>query len=136
MVYGTIEAFAADHLHQIFDMKDVRTDRSYQCIIIDDVDSLLLDQGVQLIYLSSPMVSMQHLNILLAMIWGHAHQCGFLSTGHQTSIQSPPASFFRAIYDSFDTEEITNPMDILRIAEESKIVPEGLTEDIFKSEKD
>ncbi|CAL8242640.1 unnamed protein product, partial [Merluccius merluccius] len=45
VVYGTIEAFAADHLRQIFEMKDVRPDRSYQCIIIDEVDSLLLDQG-------------------------------------------------------------------------------------------
>ncbi|CAL8238094.1 unnamed protein product, partial [Merluccius merluccius] len=45
VVYGTIEAFAADHLRQIFEMKDVRPDRSYQCIIIDEVDSLMLDQG-------------------------------------------------------------------------------------------
>ncbi|XP_018515822.1 uncharacterized protein LOC108872552 [Lates calcarifer] len=136
VVYGTIEAFAADHLRQIFEMKDVRTDRSFQCIIIDEVDSLLLDQGVQMTYLSSPMVSMQHLNIILAMIWSHVSQYGFLSTGHRTFVQGPPASFFKAIFDSIDTEEINDPMDILRIAEESKIVPEGFTEDIYKSEKD
>ncbi|XP_071348600.1 uncharacterized protein [Trachinotus anak] len=136
VVYGTIEAFAADHLRQIFEMKDVRTDRSYQCIIIDEVDSLLLDQGVQLTYLSSPMISMQHLNIILTMIWGHVSQYGLLSTRHQTFIQGPPASFFKAIFDSIDTEEINDPMDILSIAEESKIVPEGFTEDFYKSEKD
>ncbi|KAI4889691.1 hypothetical protein NFI96_028999, partial [Prochilodus magdalenae] len=138
VVYGTIEAFAADHLRQVFEMKDVRPDRSYQCIIIDEVDSLLLDQGVQLTYLSSPMVSMQHLNIILAMIWGHVSQYGFLSTGHQTFVQGPPASFFNAIFDSIDTEgtEIDKPMDILCIAEESNIVPEGFTEDFFKSGKD
>ncbi|KAJ8366818.1 hypothetical protein AAFF_G00342010 [Aldrovandia affinis] len=84
VVYGTIETFAADHLRQTFEMKDVRPDRGYQCIIIDEVDSLLLDQGVQLTYLSSPMVSMQHLNIILAMIWSSVSQYGFLSTGHQT----------------------------------------------------
>ncbi|XP_044068809.1 uncharacterized protein LOC122883754 [Siniperca chuatsi] len=119
-------------------MKDVRPDRSYQCIIIDEVDSLLLDQGVQLTYLSSPMVSMKHLNIILAMIWGHVSQYGFLSAGHQTFVQAPPASFFKAIFDSIDTEEtdINDPMDILRIAEESNTVPKGFTEDLFKSEKD
>lgn len=138
VVYGTIEAFAADHLRQIFEMKDVRPDRGYQCIIIDEVDSLLLDQGVQLTYLSSPMVSMQHLNIILAMIWGHVSQYGFLSSGRQTFVQGPPASFFKAIFDSIDTEEteINDPMDILRIAEESNTVPKGFTEEIYTSEKE
>ncbi|XP_028282490.1 uncharacterized protein LOC114449221 [Parambassis ranga] len=138
VVYGTIEAFAADHLRQIFEMKDVRPDRKYQCIIIDEVDSLLLDQGVQLTYLSSPMVSMQHLNTILAMIWGHVSQYGFLSAGNKTFVQSPPASFFKAIFDSMNTEEteIDDPMDILQIAEETNIVPKGFTEDIHKSEKD
>ncbi|XP_073339951.1 uncharacterized protein [Pagrus major] len=138
VVYGTIEAFAADHLRQTFEMKDVRPDRSYQCIIIDEVDSLLLDQGVQMTYLSSPMVSMQHLNTILAMIWSQVSQYGFLSAGQQTFVRGPPASFFKAIFDSMNTEEtdIKDPMDILRIAEESKIVPEGYTEDICNSGKD
>ncbi|TKS66073.1 hypothetical protein D9C73_000129 [Collichthys lucidus] len=138
VVYGTIEAFAADHLRQIFEMKDVRPDRSYQCIIIDEVDSLLLDQGVQLTYLSSPMVSMQHLNIILAMIWGNVSQYGFLSTGHQSFVQGPPASFFKAIFDSIDTEEteINDPMDILHIAEKLNTVPKGFTEELYRSEKD
>ncbi|XP_014185304.2 uncharacterized protein LOC106632424 [Haplochromis burtoni] len=136
VVYGTIEAFAADHLRQIFEMKDVRADRNFQCIIIDEVDSLLLDQGVQLTYLSSPMVSMQHLNIILTMIWSHVSQYGFLSTGHQTFVRGPPASFFKAIYDSMNTEdtEISDPMAILTIAEESNIVPKGFSEEIYKSE--
>ncbi|MEQ2230107.1 hypothetical protein ILYODFUR_025871 [Ilyodon furcidens] len=138
IVYGTIEAFAADHLRQIFEMKDVRPDRNYQCIIIDEVDSLLLDQGVQLTYLSSPMVSMDHLNTILAMIWGQVQQYGFLSSGHQTFVQGPPASFFKAIFDSINTEEteIDDPLDILRIAEETNTVPQGFTEDLHKGEKE
>ncbi|KAI4885536.1 hypothetical protein NFI96_024025 [Prochilodus magdalenae] len=138
VVYGTIEAFAADHLRQVFEMKDIRPDRRYQCIITDEVDSLLLDQGVQLTYLSSPMVSMQHLNSILAMIWGHVSQYGFLSTGHQTFVQGPPTSFFKAIFDSINTEgtEIKDPTDVLHIAEELQIVPQGFTEDILRSEKD
>ncbi|XP_014887490.1 uncharacterized protein LOC106947176 [Poecilia latipinna] len=137
IIYGTIETFAADHLRQIFEMKDVRPDRSYECIIIDEVDSLLLDQGVQLTYLSSPLVCMEHLNTILAMIWGHVQQYGFLMSEHQTFVQGPPASFFRAIFDSINTEEseINDPLDILRIAEETKTVPEGFTEDIHKGDK-
>ncbi|XP_030264389.1 uncharacterized protein LOC115576041 [Sparus aurata] len=138
VVYGTIEAFAADHLRQVFEMKDVRPDRSYECIIVDEVDSLLLDQGVQMTYLSSPMVSMQHLNIILAMIWGHVSQYGFLSAGQETFVRGPPASFFKAIFDSMNTEgtHINDPTDILRIAEESNTVPKGFTENICNGEKD
>ena len=138
VVYGTVEAFAADHLRQIFEMKDVRPDRDYQCVIIDEVDSLLLDQGVQHTYLSSPMVSMQHLNIVLAMIWGHVSQYGILSTGYKTFIQGPPASFYKAIFDSIDSDEneIDDPTDILQIAEVLEIVPGGFTKNIFQKGKD
>lgn len=137
VVYGTVEVFAADHLRQVFEMKDVRPDRDYHCVIIDEVDSLLLDQGVQLTYLSSPMVSMQHLNIILATIWGNVSQYGMLSTGSQTFVQGPPASFFKVIFDSIDTDEteINDPLDILHIAEVSRIVPEGFTKNIYTKDE-
>ncbi|XP_063049275.1 uncharacterized protein LOC134443419 [Engraulis encrasicolus] len=138
VVYGTIGTFAADHLRQTFEMKDVRSDRGYQCVIVDEVDSLLLDEGVQMTYLSSPVVSMQHLNTLLAMIWTHVSQYGYLATENQTFVQGPPASFFKAIFDAIDTdnEEIEDAMDVLGIAESCGIVPQGFTEDIYKSDKD
>ncbi|KAG5849649.1 hypothetical protein ANANG_G00113160 [Anguilla anguilla] len=138
IIYGTVETYAADHLRQTFEMKDVRPDRGYKCIIIDEVDLLLLDQGIQVTYLSSSMVSMQHLNIILTMIWGHVCQYSLLSAGYETLIGGPPASFYKAIFDSMDTEgtEIDDPMDILQIAEECGIVPKGFTEEIYKSEKD
>ncbi|KAM6919227.1 uncharacterized protein FYW49_008750 [Xenentodon cancila] len=137
VVYGTIDSFAADHLRQIFEMKDVRPNRSYQCIIIDEVDSLLLDQGVQMTYLSNPMVAMQHLNTILTMIWSHVCQYGFLSSQHKTFVQGPPASFFKAIFDAISTEEteINDPMDILQIAEQTNTVPVGFTEETYKSGK-
>lgn len=53
-------------------------------------------------------------------------------------MQGPPASFFKAIFDSIDTDEteVNDPIDILRIAELSNIVPKGFTESICKKEKD
>ncbi|XP_061100213.1 uncharacterized protein LOC133130021 [Conger conger] len=119
-------------------MKDVRPDRRYECIIIDEVDLLLLDQGIQVTYLSSPMVSMQHLNIILTMIWGHICQYGLVNTGYETFVCGPPVSFYKAIFDSMNTEgtEIDDPMDILQIAEECNIVQKGFTEEIYKSDTD
>lgn len=138
IVYGSIEAFAADHLRQIFEMKNVMPNRSPQCILIDEVDSLLLDQGVQQTYLSSPVVSMQHLNTILAMIWAHVSQYGCLSTKHQTFVHTQGAPFFRIIFDSIDTDDtpIKDPLDILRIAEETGTVPKGFSEDLSRSGKD
>lgn len=138
IVYGSIEAFAADHLRQIFEMKDVMPHRSPQCILIDEVDSLLLDQGVQQTYLSSPVVSMQHLNTILAMIWTHVSQYGFLSTKQQTFVRTQGAPFFRIIFDSIDTDgtPIKDPLDILRIAEETGTVPVGFSKDLGSSEKE
>ncbi|KAJ8271191.1 hypothetical protein COCON_G00100500 [Conger conger] len=67
-------------------MKDVRPDRRYECIIIDEVDLLLLDQGIQVTYLSSSMSALQHLNIILTMIWAHVYQYRIRSAGYQTLI--------------------------------------------------
>lgn len=138
VVYGTIEAFAADHLRQIFEMKDVMPHRNPQCIVIDEVDSLLLDQGVQQTYLSSPVVSMQHLNTILAIIWTHVNQYGFLSTKQETFVCTQGAPFFRVIFDSIDTDgtPINDPLDILRIAEETGTVPEGFSKDLPRSDKE
>lgn len=138
VVYGSIDTFAADHLRQIFEMKDVMPHRSPQCILIDEVDSLLLDQGVQQTYLSSPVVSMQHLNTILAMIWTHVSQYSFLSTKQQTFVCAQGAPFFRVIFDSIDTDgtSINDPLDILHIAEEIGTVPPGFSKDLSCSEKE
>ncbi|KAJ8247909.1 hypothetical protein GJAV_G00251960 [Gymnothorax javanicus] len=138
IIYGTVETYAADHLRQTFEMKDVRPHRKYECIVIDEVDLLLLDQGIQVTYLSSSMSCMQHLNIILTMIWAHICQYSVLSAGYQTYISGPPASFYKAIFDSMDTDEteINDPMDILEVAEHCNIVPKGFADEIIKSDKD
>ncbi|XP_058873331.1 protein translocase subunit SecA-like [Acipenser ruthenus] len=141
IVYGTVEAFAADHLRQSFELKKIRPDRQFQCIIVDKVDSLLLDQGVQFTYLSSDMVSMQHLNTVLAMIWSAVSQHGYVATESKVFIRGPPLPFYMGVYDSLDTKElkIEDSIDVLMIAEELGLVPSGFTqsiETIEEKEKD
>ncbi|PWA30082.1 hypothetical protein CCH79_00009586, partial [Gambusia affinis] len=50
-------------------------DRSYQCIIIDEVDSLLLDQGVQLTYLSMHAIHIHIHNFLFVHMRVFGCQC-------------------------------------------------------------
>ncbi|KAJ8342053.1 hypothetical protein SKAU_G00319810 [Synaphobranchus kaupii] len=135
IVYGTVETYAADHLRQIFEMKDVRPDRRYDCIIIDEVDLLLLDQGIQLTYLSSPMVSMQHLNIILTMIWGHACQYGLISTGYQTFIIMSTDHLqecYRTVSSLEEAKTLRDSLAVERIQDMQNDIDEmELREDLF-----
>ncbi|XP_048834893.1 uncharacterized protein LOC125709921 [Brienomyrus brachyistius] len=136
IIYGTVDAFAADYLRQIFEMKDTRLNREFQCVIIDEVDSLLLDNGVQLTYLSDDIAGIQHLNTVLSLIWGHVSQYGLMPTESETAVRGPVVPFHKAVYDAIDTEdsEINGPLDILQIAEDNNIVPQGFVKELSESE--
>ncbi|XP_051787595.1 uncharacterized protein LOC114657229 isoform X3 [Erpetoichthys calabaricus] len=138
IVYGTVETFAADYLRQTFELKQVRPNRKFHCIIVDEVDSLLLDRGVQLTYLSSDMISLQHLNTILAMIWSVVNQHGLVATENKVFIRGPPVPFYKGIFDclSGDNLGLEEPIDILEIAEENGLVPSGFSKEIGASDKD
>ncbi|XP_039618301.1 uncharacterized protein LOC120534853 [Polypterus senegalus] len=138
IVYGTVETFAADYLRQTFELKQVRPNRQFHCIIVDEVDSLLLDRGVQLTYLSSDMISLQHLNTILAMIWSVVNQHGLVATENKVFIRGPPVPFYKGIFDclSGDNLGLEEPIDILEIAEQNGLVPSGFSKEIGASDKD
>ncbi|KAM9426475.1 uncharacterized protein KZ484_019570 [Pholidichthys leucotaenia] len=75
VVYGTAEQFAGDWLKQRFQRMDVLGQREFQCAIVDEVDSLMLDKGNHVVYLGSDMPALRHLNPLLAFIWATVNQC-------------------------------------------------------------
>ncbi|KAL1277219.1 hypothetical protein QQF64_023892 [Cirrhinus molitorella] len=81
VVYGTTSDFAGDFLRQRFHRKDVRSNREFQCVIVDEVDSLMLDKGLEVVYLNSNMPVMETLNGLLAEIWLIINQLKHLDTG-------------------------------------------------------
>lgn len=49
VVYGTTQSFAGD----------LRPKREFQCVIVDEVDSLMLDKGPEVVYLNSNMPLME-----------------------------------------------------------------------------
>ncbi|XP_060772910.1 protein translocase subunit SecA 1-like [Neoarius graeffei] len=69
VVYGTTESFAGDWLRQKFQRENVRSQRQFQYAIVDEVDSLMLDKGLEVVYLNSEMPVMEPLNLILAKIW-------------------------------------------------------------------
>ncbi|KAG1937935.1 preprotein translocase subunit SecA [Pimephales promelas] len=81
VVYGTTDGFAGDFLRQRFHRKDVRPERKFECVIVDEVDSLMLDKGPEVVYLNSRMPLMEQLNGTLAEIWFVINQMECLDTG-------------------------------------------------------
>ena len=73
IVYGTVETFARDILKTEFLLQDVRKGRKCDIVIVDEVDSMLIDQGVQCTYLSHEVgiTGMHHFEPILAFVWMH-----------------------------------------------------------------
>ncbi|KAB5578948.1 hypothetical protein PHYPO_G00188350 [Pangasianodon hypophthalmus] len=69
IIYSTVGTFAADTLKQEFEKKTTRGDRRFELVLVDEVDYMTLDNGVQITFLSHESSGLQHLEQVLAGIW-------------------------------------------------------------------
>ena len=124
IVYGTVETFARDILKTEFLLQDVRKGRKCDIVIVDEVDSMLIDQGVQCTYLSHDVASVGlcHFKPVLAMIWMHVGTLTpFISNEGILFYLTKPEPFLAVL--SRLCNEI-DPLQILRLAEEDEEVPD------------
>ncbi|XP_026016922.1 uncharacterized protein LOC113018071 [Astatotilapia calliptera] len=128
VVYGTAENFAGDWLRHHFQRLDILGQRKFQCAVVDEVDSLMLDKGHHVVYLSSNMPALQHLNPLLAYIWATANQ--YKKTGTYTTV-GPKYPFYQVLENmmSKDGDESI----IRHIAEDTGILLKGSVKDLRKN---
>ena len=131
IVYGTVETFARDILKTEFLLQDVRKGRKCDIVIVDEVDSMLIDQGFRCTYLSHDVgsIGMRHLEPILALIWFCVKQ--FTPAFYmEESIfyQSKPEVFFMTLYRLNNT---IDPLFILRRAEKDGLIGiyEGFTDE-------
>ncbi|XP_041864820.1 uncharacterized protein LOC121654659 isoform X2 [Melanotaenia boesemani] len=75
IVYSTVSTFAADILKQEFEKKTTRGQRKFECVIVDEVDYMTLDSGVQVTFLSHQTSSLRHVEQVLASIWAMVSAC-------------------------------------------------------------
>ncbi|XP_046708343.1 protein translocase subunit SecA-like isoform X1 [Silurus meridionalis] len=75
IIYSTVGTFAADTLKQEFEKKTTRGDRRFELVIVDEVDYMTLDNGVQITFLSHECSGLQHLEQVLAGIWAMISAC-------------------------------------------------------------
>ncbi|CAK6983383.1 uncharacterized protein LOC122981724, partial [Scomber scombrus] len=75
VVYGTVDTFAADILKQEFERRTTRGTRGFELVIVDEVDYMTLDNGVQVTFLSHEATGLRHIEQILANIWTMTTSC-------------------------------------------------------------
>ncbi|KAL6491312.1 hypothetical protein MHYP_G00016570 [Metynnis hypsauchen] len=118
VVYSTVGTFAADTLRQEFEKKTTRGERSFEMVLVDEVDYMTLDNGVQITFLSHESRGLQHLEQVLASIWAVTSACKPIQmeeTGETmwaTRVQNFHTAALLAMIVS-DTSDTFSPLDIL-----------------------
>ncbi|RXN12430.1 hypothetical protein ROHU_010113 [Labeo rohita] len=120
IVYGTVGAFAADTLKQEFEKRTTRDIRQFELVIVDEVDYMTLDNGVQVTFLSHESSGFRHVEQVLSNIWAMISSCQpieMLETGEvkwATRIQYFHKAATAAVMgletsDNFSANEILSP---------------------------
>ncbi|KAF5896891.1 uncharacterized protein DAT39_013401, partial [Clarias magur] len=118
IIYSTVGTFAADTLKQEFEKKITRGSRMFELVLVDEVDYMTLDNGVQITFLSHECSGLQHLEQVLAGIWAKVSACRPIEVGETGDIMwtTRVQNFHTAALISMiglDTSETFSPLEIL-----------------------
>nr|XP_034172188.1 uncharacterized protein LOC117600634 isoform X2 [Osmia lignaria] len=69
VVYGDLSNFQRDYLLDKFYGKNILGDRNFENLIVDEVDSMLLDKGNNMLYLSHDLAGFDKLESVYIYIW-------------------------------------------------------------------
>jgi preprotein translocase subunit SecA/tetratricopeptide (TPR) repeat protein len=69
ILYGTISNFQFDYLKDTFEGFNLRSEREFGQVILDEVDSMLVDNGGHIAKLASPYPGMESLRYIYIKIW-------------------------------------------------------------------
>ena len=94
IVYGTVGSFSADILREKFEMREVRGDRGFQAAIVDEVDMLMMDEGVQFTYLSHRLALLRHIEPIIALVWAAVRKHSPLLTVDGEVLFADVANYF------------------------------------------
>lgn len=69
VLYGSISNFQFDYLKENFEGLIVRKERRFEFVILDEVDSLLMDNGANIAKIATPYPGMEYLRYVFIKIW-------------------------------------------------------------------
>ncbi len=74
VVYGDVASFQRDLLRDGFYGEDCGIGaRAVGCVVVDEVDSMLLDKGHNVLYLSHTVAGLDVLELIFVLIWNLVH---------------------------------------------------------------
>ena len=73
VIYGDLGSFQRDILLSEFFEKGITRNRKPNCIVVDEVDSMLLDKSINVLYLSHDIPDFEYFNIVFFEIWQAVH---------------------------------------------------------------
>ena len=139
IVYGTVGNFCADILREEFQQKEIRRDRPFDAIIVDEVDMLMLDEGVQFTYLSHNAAILTHMESVFATVWGLIGPLRLtLTTGGKVLYAGTAKLFSEAIFECLDpvVSGINNPVQILNIAANAGLITKDQYEKLSSDDQE
>ncbi|XP_046489758.1 uncharacterized protein [Neodiprion pinetum] len=69
VVFGDLSSFQRDYLQDRFYGQNILGDRNFENVIVDEVDSMLLDKGNNMLYLSHDLAGLDKLQSIYIYIW-------------------------------------------------------------------
>ena len=129
IVYGTVNDFSADILREEFEQKQVRCGRRFDAVVIDEVDLLMLDEGVQFTYLSHNAAVLHHMEPVLATVWTVIGQYRPATTVYGSVLYTGnPKLFIDTIFESIDTAkcEVEDSSQFIDIAQACGLISDEL----------
>lgn len=119
VIYGTAEKFAGDYLRQCLQRIDIFGPRAFQCAIVDEEDSIMLDKALHVVYLSGDMPALQHLNSLLAFIWSVVNQYNKIDA---EATVGPKCTFLQVALNITQDKDLCQ-LTLFRMAEDAGVLP-------------
>ena len=139
IVYGTVSNFAADILREEFEQKNVRSDRKFDAVIADEVDLLMLDEGVQFTYLSHKSAILYHMETVVATVWAVIGQYSPVTarSGEILYIGTPKL-FSDTIFESIHAEEcaVKESSNFLVIAQQNNLLDKVKVEKLMGTDEE
>ena len=76
IIYGDSLSFQSDLLRSEFKGLGTRGDRKFEAVIVDEVDSMLIDEGSKIAKLASPICGMEHLETVFIFVAKYLERSG------------------------------------------------------------